>query len=46
MGATSISKGGDRGDLPGVPVLVIIGLALIVLAPAKQSGERVSATAV
>jgi hypothetical protein len=29
-----------------VAVLVIIGVALIVLAPAKQSGERISATVV
>ena len=35
---------GEAGfDLWGVAVLVIIGVALIVLAPAKQSGERVSA---
>ena len=43
MAVTSFSKGGYRGDLWGVAVLVIIGVALIVLAPAKQSGERVSA---
>jgi hypothetical protein len=30
----------------GVAVLVIIGVTLIVLAPAKQSGERVSAAVV
>jgi hypothetical protein len=35
-----------RGDLWGVVVLVIIGIGLIVLAPAKQSGERVSAAVV
>jgi hypothetical protein len=29
-----------------VAVLVIIGIALIALAPAKQSGERVSAAVV
>jgi hypothetical protein len=46
MGVTSFSKGGYRGDFWGVPVLAIIGVALIVLAPAKQSGERVSATVV
>jgi len=46
MAVTSFSKGGYRGDVWGVPVLVIIGLALIVLAPAKQSRERVSAAAV
>jgi hypothetical protein len=32
-----------RGELWGVAALVIIGVALIVLAPAKPSGERVSA---
>src|SRR6266852_1847095 len=32
-----------RGELLGVAVLVVIGVALIVLAPAKQSGERASA---
>jgi peptidoglycan/LPS O-acetylase OafA/YrhL len=43
MSVTSFSKGGYRGDIWGVPVLVVIGAALIVLAPAKQSGERASA---
>jgi len=43
MAVTAFSKGGYRGDLWGVAVLGIIGVALIVLAPAKQSGERVSA---
>jgi peptidoglycan/LPS O-acetylase OafA/YrhL len=46
MAVTSFSKGGYRGDIWGVPVLVIIGLALIVLAPAKESSERVSAAVV
>jgi peptidoglycan/LPS O-acetylase OafA/YrhL len=46
MAVTAFSKGGYRGDVWGVAVLVIIGVALIVLAPAKQSGERVSATVV
>jgi hypothetical protein len=32
-----------RGELVGVAALVIIGVALIVLAPEKQLGERVSA---
>jgi hypothetical protein len=32
-----------RGELVGVAVLTIIGVALIVLAPAKQSGELASA---
>jgi uncharacterized membrane protein HdeD (DUF308 family) len=43
MAMTSFSKGDDRGDLWGVAVLVIIGIALIVLAPAKPSAERASA---
>lgn len=34
-----------RGELVGVVVLLIIGIALIVLAPAKQSVGRVSAAA-
>ena len=46
MAVTSFSKGGYRGDLWGVPVLGIIGVALIVLAPTKQSGERASAAGV
>jgi len=46
MTVTSFSKGGHRGDLWGVAVLVIIGITLIVLAPAKQSGERASAALV
>jgi len=46
MAVTSVSKGGYRGDLWGVPVLGIIAIALIVLAPAKQPGERVSAAVV
>src|ERR1700687_3628373 len=33
-----------RGELLGVAALAIIGVALIVLAPAKPSGELVSAT--
>src|SRR5579864_2797678 len=32
-----------RGELAGVVILVVIGLALIGLAPAKQSAERTSA---
>src|ERR1700680_2450693 len=46
MAGTAFSKGGYRGDVWGVAVLGIIGVALIVLAPAKQSGERVSAAVV
>ena len=33
----------ERHELTGVAVFVIIGVALIALAPAKQRGERVSA---
>jgi hypothetical protein len=43
MTVTSFSKGGYRGDIWGVPVLVIIGVALIVLAPVKKPVERLSA---
>jgi hypothetical protein len=46
MAVTSFSKGGYRGDLWGVAVLVIIGIFLIVLAPAKPSSERASAAVV
>jgi peptidoglycan/LPS O-acetylase OafA/YrhL len=46
MAVTAFSKGGYRGDLWGVAVLVIIGGALIVLAPGKQSGEQASAAVV
>jgi len=35
-----------RGELLGVAALIVIGVALIVLAPAKPSGERVSAAGV
>jgi drug/metabolite transporter superfamily protein YnfA len=35
-----------RGELVGVAVLVIIGVALMVLAPAKQSVERIAAVVV
>ena len=46
MTVTAFSKGASAETCMGVPVLVIIGVTLIVLAPAKQSGERVSAAAV
>ena len=42
-GVTEFSKGGYRGDLWGVAVLVIIGVTPIVLAPTKESGELASA---
>jgi len=34
-----------HGELLGVAALIIIGVALLVLAPAKQPGEQTSATA-
>jgi hypothetical protein len=43
MAVTAFSKGGYRGDVWRVAVLVIISVALIVLAPGKPSGERASA---
>jgi hypothetical protein len=46
MAVTAFSKGGYRGDLWGVAVLVIIGAVLIVLAPPNPSDERVSAAVV
>jgi peptidoglycan/LPS O-acetylase OafA/YrhL len=46
MAVTSFSKGGYRGDIWGVAVLAVIGATLILLAPAKQSVERVSAAVV
>ena len=36
----------ERGELVGVVVLVVIGVALIALAPAKESAEQTSAVAV
>src|ERR1700690_1267681 len=42
MAVTSFSRGGYRGDVWGVAVLVIIGVALIALAPAN-SVQRASA---
>ena len=36
----------ERGELIGSAVLVVIGVALIALAPAKQTVERVSAAVV
>ena len=46
MTVMAFQKASDRGDLSAAAMLVIIGVALIVLAPAKQSGERVSAAVV
>ncbi|MGH9699434.1 MAG: DUF6632 domain-containing protein [Candidatus Acidiferrales bacterium] len=42
MGVQAFRNIVDRGELIGVAVLIVIGLALIVLAPAKQSAERAS----
>ena len=47
MAVMAFQKAEERGELLiAVAVLGIIGVALIVLAPAKQSGERVSAAIV
>ena len=46
MAVMAFQKAGERGELIAVAVLGIVGAALIMLAPAKQSGERVLATAV
>ena len=43
MTVQAFQNASDRELLLGVAVLVVIGVALIVLAPAKQSVERVSA---
>jgi len=43
MAGQAFAKLIARGELIGSAVLVVIGLALIVLAPAKQSVERLSA---
>jgi uncharacterized membrane protein YoaK (UPF0700 family) len=47
MAVLAVHFAGERGGLlSAVAVLVIIGVALIALAPAKHSGERVSAAIV
>jgi len=46
MGTQAFRKLIERGELMGVAVLVIIGVAMIALAPSKQPGERESAVAV
>jgi len=45
MGTQAFRKLIERGELIGVAVLVIIGVAMIALAPSKQPGERESAVA-
>jgi FtsH-binding integral membrane protein len=42
MGVQAFRNLIPRGELLGVAALVVIGVALIALAPAKQPGERVS----
>ncbi len=43
MAVQAYQKMIERGELLGVAALVIIGVALIALAPAKQSGDLASA---
>jgi hypothetical protein len=43
MGVQAFLNWVARGELIGVAALVVIGVALIALAPAKQAGELVSA---
>jgi len=43
MAVMAFRNASYRGDLVGVAALGIIGVALIALAPARQSGDRVSA---
>jgi drug/metabolite transporter superfamily protein YnfA len=45
MAAQAYQKIIERRELLGVAALVVIGVALIALAPAKQSGELASAAA-
>ena len=46
MGTQALLNMISRGELIGVAVLIIIGIALIALAPTKQPGDRMSAVAV
>jgi hypothetical protein len=46
MAVMAFQTAGYCGDLWGSAILVVIGVALIVLAPPKQSDERVSAAVV
>src|SRR5215831_7820085 len=46
MAVQAFQNASERGHLLGdIPALIIVGIALLVLAPANQSGERVSAGA-
>ena len=42
MGLQALRHWVARGELVGVAVLIVIGLVLIVLAPAKQTAEQMS----
>ncbi|HKV27936.1 MAG TPA: hypothetical protein VJN90_06655, partial [Candidatus Acidoferrales bacterium] len=46
MGTQAYLKLVERVELLGVAALIIIGVVLIALAPAKESVERISAVAV
>ena len=44
MAVQAFQNAGERGHLLGdIPALVVVGIALIALAPAKQSAEKASA---
>jgi large-conductance mechanosensitive channel len=43
MGVQAFRNFVARGELVGVAVLIVIGVALIALAPAKQSVGRIAA---
>ena len=43
MAVMALQNADERGLLPGVAALVVIGVALLVLAPAKQPGGLASA---
>jgi hypothetical protein len=46
MAVQAFQHAGEHGHLVGdIPALVLVGVVLIVLAPAKPSGERASAAA-
>jgi hypothetical protein len=46
MAVQAFQHSGEHGHLLGdIPALVVVGVALIVLAPAKPAGERASAAA-
>jgi len=43
MAIMALRDASERGHLAGVAILIVIGVPLIVLAPAKRAGEPVSA---